>query len=291
MAPTKLIAEWFWVDRWTGSTAFALDLEARGLYREMLSQAWRRGGRLPSDHQAIRRLVGASEKEWKRTWPKVEPYWRLDGDHLVNDTQLKVYADAIDKQAERGAKARSAARARWQKHAPGNALGNAQASAQASTQAMPEALPEHMLEQCPPSPSPIPSVPLDQRVPISPPQRVRPGAPGALAGALPRDHIGHGWCGARFCLSAKEFNTLVRRYGDGGEAAVTQWLAQLDAGLGPSDSPGGPVWVLQHFDAWLVQQGRMKPAPRPVAAAAPSAVPGVEETRRISEAARARANS
>jgi uncharacterized protein YdaU (DUF1376 family) len=62
----KLLAEWFWVDRWTGSTAFGLPLEARGLYREMLSQAWRRGGRLPNDHDQIRRIVGASEKEWRR---------------------------------------------------------------------------------------------------------------------------------------------------------------------------------------------------------------------------------
>lgn len=121
---------------------------------------------------------------------------------------------------------------------------------------------------------------LRDGVPEQPARPRRVQAPGALAGALPRDHVNHGWCGARFCVTSKQFGELARRYGAGGEAAVTTWLGELEAGLGPEESPGGPVWVLQHFDAWLVQQGRMKPAPRP-AAAAPSAVPGVAETERL----------
>ena len=34
---TNLRAEWFWTDRWMGSSAFLLPMEARGLYREMLT--------------------------------------------------------------------------------------------------------------------------------------------------------------------------------------------------------------------------------------------------------------
>jgi hypothetical protein len=38
MAPNgKLLAEWFWIDRWNGSTGFLLPMEARGVYREMLT--------------------------------------------------------------------------------------------------------------------------------------------------------------------------------------------------------------------------------------------------------------
>ncbi len=105
MAAEKLLAEWFWIDRWMGSSAFGLPLEARGLYREMLSQAWRRGARLPNDHEQIQRLTGAREKEWRRCWPRVEKFWRVEGDSLVNDTQLLVYADAKarqDKASKRG---------------------------------------------------------------------------------------------------------------------------------------------------------------------------------------------
>ena len=92
-ADNKLLAEWFWTDRWTGSSAFMLPLDARGLYREMLTQAWRRAGRLPKDHESIRRAVGCTEKEWRTCWPKIERYWKVDGDYLVNETQLEVYQE------------------------------------------------------------------------------------------------------------------------------------------------------------------------------------------------------
>lgn len=90
----RLTGEFFCLDRWFQSSAIALPLEARGLYREMLSRGWLNGGWLPNNHDAIRRLVGASEIEWRRSWPLVEPYWRVDGARLVNDTQLKIYGDA-----------------------------------------------------------------------------------------------------------------------------------------------------------------------------------------------------
>jgi uncharacterized protein YdaU (DUF1376 family) len=113
----KLLAEWFWTDRWTGSSAFMLSAEARGVYREMLTQAWRREARLPNDHEAIQRVCGLTQKEWKRCWPRISPYWRVDGDSLVNDTQLEVYAEATgfaqraSDRGKRGAQARAQARA------------------------------------------------------------------------------------------------------------------------------------------------------------------------------------
>jgi uncharacterized protein YdaU (DUF1376 family) len=118
----KLLAEWFWTDRWMGSSGFLLPMEARGIYREMLTQAWRREARLPNDHEAIRRAIGATAQEWKRSWPAVQRYWRVDGDTLVNDTQLQVYAEAqgvAQRASERGLK-------------------GAQARAQARAQAKPE---------------------------------------------------------------------------------------------------------------------------------------------------------
>lgn len=101
----KLLAEWFWIDRWMGSSGFLLAVEPRGLYREMLTQAWRRGASLPNNHDEIRRATGTSMKEWRRCWPKVEPFWRVDGERLVNDTQLEIYAEAQGRQrraSERG---------------------------------------------------------------------------------------------------------------------------------------------------------------------------------------------
>jgi hypothetical protein len=66
-----------------GSSAFLLPQEPRGVYREMLTQAWRRGARLPNDHEAIRRATGTTLAEWERCWPLVKDYWREVGDYLV----------------------------------------------------------------------------------------------------------------------------------------------------------------------------------------------------------------
>lgn len=112
MAKDKLLAEWFWTDRWNGSSAFLLPLEARGLYREMLTQAWRRGASLPKDHEAIRRAVGATEKEWQRSWPLIAKFWREDGDSLVNDTQVAVYAEAKRRSDSATARGQAGAQAR-----------------------------------------------------------------------------------------------------------------------------------------------------------------------------------
>lgn len=141
MATDKLLAEWFWVDRWMGSSAFLLPMEARGVYREMLTQAWRRGARLPNDHGAIQRAIGATAKEWSRAWLLIERFWRVDGDYLVNDTQLEVYADAQARQEQSVSRAKAGAQARW-KHQP-------KQMASSDAQAPPV--------QCSPSPSPSPS--------------------------------------------------------------------------------------------------------------------------------------
>lgn len=116
MAAEKLLAEWFWIDRWMGSSAFGLPLEARGLYREMLSQAWRRGARLPNDHEQIRRMTAVTVKEWRRAWTLVERFWRVDGDSLVNDTQLLVYADAKARQDKASKRGLAGAQAKHRHH-------------------------------------------------------------------------------------------------------------------------------------------------------------------------------
>lgn len=78
----------------------------------------------------------------------------------------------------------------------------------------------------------------------------------------------HAFCG-RFCVTHKTFADLARQYGEGGEAAVEGFLRRLSDGLGPDESHGGHLWMVRHFEAWLVEQGRVKAAPAP---AKPSAV-------------------
>lgn len=142
MAEPKLRGEMFWTDRWLSSSAYLLRIEARGLYREMLTRAWTLGGYLPAEPALIRKAIGCDEDEWERSWPKIKRYWTKteDGTQIFNSTQLDVLGDAMKKAETRAEKAKKAAQARW--NAPSNATSNAQAS------------PKHMLEQCPPSPSP-----------------------------------------------------------------------------------------------------------------------------------------
>lgn len=126
---SKALAEWFWTDRWDGSSAALLPLEARGLYREMLTQAWRRDGRLPSNEVALKRAVRCTDEEWARSWPLVKPYWRDEGGWLTNETQVEVLAETKRQMEVRSNRGAAAARARWQ------CTSNAQA------------LPKHMLTQ------------------------------------------------------------------------------------------------------------------------------------------------
>lgn len=170
--PSKLLAEWFLVDRWAGSSAFLLPLEARGLYREMLSQAWRRGAKLPNNPVAIQRAVACTPEEWARSWPEIKRYWRVDGDSLVNDTQIVIYADALGRQQ------------RACKRAQAGAQAGAQARAQARAQAVlkqeqrltdPPASLLSLSPSLPPSPSPsspssysIPSNPISLSPSLSP---------------------------------------------------------------------------------------------------------------------------
>jgi uncharacterized protein YdaU (DUF1376 family) len=108
MSSERVPAEWFWCDRWMGSSAFLLPLEARGLYREMLTQAWRRGAQLPNDLEAIRRAIGSTEKEWRRSWPAIARFWRVEGDALVNDTQIEIYQEAQTRMIRASARGRKA---------------------------------------------------------------------------------------------------------------------------------------------------------------------------------------
>jgi uncharacterized protein YdaU (DUF1376 family) len=148
-----LRGEWFWCDRWPSSPAFLLPLEHRGLHREMLTAAWVREGRLPNDPEAIQRAAGVTAKEWKASWPRVQRFWRIDGDHLVNDEQLEVYAAAKAHQEAKSRRAKAGAAARWHKGDP--------VVPEHMPEQVPKDMPEHMLKhqpeqlltQCPPSPS------------------------------------------------------------------------------------------------------------------------------------------
>jgi hypothetical protein len=93
------------------------------------------------------------------------------------------------------------------------------------------------------------------------------GVGASEAGSLPRDHMRHAACGARLliCLSPAQYAKLAPRFNAGTDAAnragVEFFLGYAEGLVGPNQSPGDFVWLLQHYDAWLAAQGRIPAAP------------------------------
>ena len=87
-------------------------------------------------------------------------------------------------------------------------------------------------------------------------------------GSLPRDHAKHTICGgptSKFCLTYNQYDTLAKKYhgetpGETREA-INSFYEHVKALIPEGKLPGDMVWLLQHFDAWLIQIGRIAPAP------------------------------
>jgi hypothetical protein len=84
-------------------------------------------------------------------------------------------------------------------------------------------------------------------------------------GTLPRDHARHALCGTRFrlCLSYQSFASLEAKYGgskDESRTALEQFVAYVETLVGDG-AIGDHLWLLNHFENWLVSIGRVAPAP------------------------------
>ena len=132
----KMRAEWFWADRWLLSSARMLPMEARGLYREMLTAAWLQGARLPANPEAIQIATGCPESVWGRCWPLIRRYWAEGDGFIWNDTQVEVYREC---QRQRQA---AIERARKGGTASGKARKTNSSSTQVGTQVQLEHQPE-----------------------------------------------------------------------------------------------------------------------------------------------------
>lgn len=135
----KLLAEWFLIDRWDGSSAPLLPMEAQGIYRAMLSQAWRRGAKLPKDPESIQVLIRCKPREWKRSWPLVRPYWQEEGEHLINETQVAIYADAKARSERAQARAQAGAQARHRHQPPSPSPNTSEEQSPSSSESVPAA--------------------------------------------------------------------------------------------------------------------------------------------------------
>lgn len=86
--------------------------------------------------------------------------------------------------------------------------------------------------------------------------------------ALPRDHAKHRICGgplSKLCFSYNQYDTLAARYHGNSpeetETALTKFHEYVLAKIPDDKLAGDMVWLLKHFDAWLVEIGRVAPTP------------------------------
>lgn len=253
MPKDKLFEEWFWVDRWIESSAQALSIEARGLYREMLSHAWIRGARLPNDHDGIRRIVGCTPQEWRRAWPKIARYWRVEENQLVNDTQLTIYGSAkamVERASERGRRGgQASAKASLERDSSNTQVGHKTYSA--LTQVQPEFKPPITDHR-----SPIKDPPLECAEDLSARAPARPRAvqgSGAGSGTFPRDHLKCSQPCGRVCLPEQLFEQFVRQRGgtrDDADVYVRAWHRRVDEAWGDTGPHANTAIGDDSFTFW-----------------------------------------
>ena len=110
-----MISSYPWyIQDWLLSRARAvLNLEERGLFREVLDVLYSNGGLLENDEEIIRRMCGAERSEWKRSWPAVHKLLDNSNESLshpkVRATIVKIDNHRLLKQKA----GKAAAEARW----------------------------------------------------------------------------------------------------------------------------------------------------------------------------------
>lgn len=90
----KMIALWWWIDRWRKSTAYTdLTLEEQGAYRNLIDEATLRGGAIPNDERILAKACGDALK-WRRVRPAVLARFDLREDGWRNNTLDEVIRES-----------------------------------------------------------------------------------------------------------------------------------------------------------------------------------------------------
>jgi uncharacterized protein YdaU (DUF1376 family) len=93
-----------------------LNTQQHGAYLLLLFHLWRRGS-LPDDDTALAKITGLNAKEWNNTRPVLEPYFRVNEGFWQHNRVERERVRIAARQEKRGARAKTAAQKRWDKHA------------------------------------------------------------------------------------------------------------------------------------------------------------------------------
>lgn len=92
-----------------------LSLAEKGAYRALMDEYWERQGPLPNDDELLRRIIGATPKEFRKIRGNVLPYFEVLGDTLVHkriEEEISRAKTNMDSKSLRLAEAR---KKRWPK--------------------------------------------------------------------------------------------------------------------------------------------------------------------------------
>lgn len=86
----KMLALWWWIDRWRKSTAYTdMTVEEQGAYRNLIDEATLRDGLLPNDERVLAKACG-DPRIWRRVRAVVLRYFTVTPEGLRNDTLEEV---------------------------------------------------------------------------------------------------------------------------------------------------------------------------------------------------------
>jgi uncharacterized protein YdaU (DUF1376 family) len=109
----RLTGLWWWIDRWRKSTAYTdMTLEEQGAYRNLLDEAYLRGGPIPNDEEVLAKGCG-DPRRWRKVRPKVIARFTLGPDGWRNETLDEVMSKSLEIFESRSAAAKAANQKRW----------------------------------------------------------------------------------------------------------------------------------------------------------------------------------
>jgi uncharacterized protein YdaU (DUF1376 family) len=106
-------AAWWWIDRWRRSTAYTdMTAEEQGVYRNLLDECWLRGGVIPDDDFALKKISGDPDA-WPRVRKKVLDRFKKCEGGLRNETADEVIAKSSSLHQVRSEAGKRGNKARW----------------------------------------------------------------------------------------------------------------------------------------------------------------------------------
>ena len=98
----------WWIDRWRKSTAWTgMTLEEQGAYRNLLDEAWLRGGAIPNDPRVLAQASG-DPKRWAKVRAKV-----LAKFYVIQNEYRHETIDDLMARAQKGAQKQQVYRERY----------------------------------------------------------------------------------------------------------------------------------------------------------------------------------